>query len=138
MITTTRANSILDSMFNTTFYIGLSTTVPTRSGSNFTEPATSSSVPNSANGYFRAQVDSMTAASDSQTHNSEIIFFNEAVGSGWGTIVAFGCFRSRSDTTPFFVGELSAAVTVPAEYIPIFRAKQLIIGLDKPTLNTPD
>lgn len=137
MITTTQANSILNSMFNTTFYIGLSTTVPTRNGSNFTEPAASKSTPDSSNGYYRAQVTTMTAANDSQTHNSEIIFFNEATGSGWGTIVAFGCFKSRSDTTPFFVGELSAAVTIPAEYIPIFRAKQLIIGLDKPTLTMP-
>lgn len=137
MFTTATSTAILKEYFDRTFYIGLSTTVPTRAGGNVTEPATASSTPNASNGYMRAMVTSMATPADSQTHNEDIIFFQEAVGSGWGTIVAFACYTTATASTPFFVGELSASVAVPAEYIPIFRAKQLVIGLDKPTLNEP-
>lgn len=137
MITTSKANEILKDLFGDTFYIGLSSTIPNKSGGNFTEPASPSNTPNAANGYFRAEVKALSNPVDSQTHNPEIVFFNESLGSGWGTLVAFGCFTSRINSTPFFVGSLTQPVTVPAEYIPIFRAGQLIIGLDKDNLTTP-
>lgn len=131
MITRARANTILDDLFRpdngkTTIYIGLATNeaVPDENGNNFKEPS-------SANGYKRSKLDVMTSASDGQTQNSDIIFFALSREAGWGTITHFGVFTAQSGGTPYYTGELTTAVQIPAGYIPIFDIGALKIGLDK-------
>lgn len=125
MIIRSKANTILDSLFRGSgIYIGLSTTEPNENGGNFTEPST-------ANGYKRSKLDVMTSASDGQTQNSDIIFFALSREAGWGTITHFGVFTTQTGGTPYYTGELTTAVQIPAGYIPIFDIGALKIGLDK-------
>lgn len=127
--TTSQANSILQSNIKPTTYIGLSTTTPTAAGGNFTEPG-------SATGYARAQFGTQDTSKVAQIANGAIIFFNESLGSGYGTVTHFGLFSSASGGTPFFIGELESAMPIGAGYVPIFRKHQLVIGLDKDALES--
>ena len=121
--TTTKANSILDGLFSTSTYIALSTTAPTDAGGNVTEPST-------ANGYKRMQATAMGKASNKQITNTDIIFFPESLNTGWGTITHFALYSAQTGGTPYYYGQLTTPVEVPAGYVPIFRAGALTIGLD--------
>lgn len=125
--TTTKSTSLLASIFSENTYIGLSTTVPNDDGSNFIEPPSSS-------GYARAQIGSVNKSKSAQIANDSIIFFNEAINSGFGTVYYFGAFESASGGTPFFIGRLQSAISIGSGYVPIFRRHQLVIGLDKDLL----
>lgn len=127
--TTSQATSILQSVIKSTTYIGLSTTTPTAAGGNFTEPS-------SASGYVRAKFGDQDASKSAQIANGAIIFFNESLGAGYGTVTHFGLFSSASGGTPFFIGELDSAMSISAGYVPIFRKQQLVIGLDKDYLES--
>lgn len=127
--TTSQATSILQSVIKSTTYIGLSTTTPTAAGGNFTEPG-------SATGYARAQFGPQDASKSAQIANAAIIFFNESLGNGYGTVTHFGLFSSASGGTPFFVGELTPAMSIGSDHVPIFRKQQLVIGLDKAALDS--
>lgn len=127
--TTSQATSILKNLITSNVYIGLSTTTPTAAGGNFTEPG-------SASGYERAQFGTQDTSKTAQIANGAIIFFNESLGDGYGTVTHFGLFSSKSGGTPFFIGALTASMAIGAGYVPIFRKQQLVIGLDKDVLDT--
>lgn len=127
--TATKATEILQSAITKNVYVGLSTSTPTAAGGNFTEP-----VP--ASGYARSLFGEVNTSIAAQVANNAIIFFNETLGEGYGTVTHFGLFSAPSGGTPFFTGELTSALTIGAGYVPIFRAKQLVIGLDKEVLST--
>lgn len=144
MIVRSKANDLLEQLFHTTgtnktyYYIGLSTTPPNPDGSNFTEPRIPDGAtddegkPITVNEYQRVSLDGlMGAASKAIIKNTAIIFFNEAEHYGWGTITHFGIFTSETGGTPIFYGELSSSVQIPKNYIPIFRAGKLQVGLDQ-------
>lgn len=149
MITRTKANSLLEQLVKNTsgsttsyYYIGLSTTTPKEDGSNFTEPSIPDGTvddegePITVNEYQRVSLEGvMGSASNAIIKNSAIIFFNEAEHYGWGKITHFGIFTSKTGGTPIFYGELSAAVEIPKNYIPIFRAGKLQVGLDQDPAN---
>lgn len=126
--TTTEATSILTEKTNN-IYIGLSQTTPTENGGNFTEPSASS-------GYERSYLSSTDRdlSISAQISNKKIIFFNESIGAGYGTVTHFGLFKTASITTPFFTGPLAAPLTIAEGYIPIFRAHKFVIALDKEVL----
>lgn len=141
--TRSKANEILNGLFpndstkkNYT-YIALSTTEPDVNGGNVTEPSSES-------GYKRMKVEVMGSASNGQIKNTDIIFFPESLGEGYGTIVAFGLYSTQTGGTPYYTGMLKnangelAPIQVPAGYIPIFRAGALIIGLDKDELDVQE
>ena len=127
MIVRSKANEILNNLFQKTYYIGLSTTTPTVNGGNVTEPS-------SASGYKRAQLSSMGTASDAQIQNTDIIYMGEAV-EDWGTATHFCIFPSATGGTPIFYGELTTPVTIPSGYVPIFRKDAIKVGMDKDTLS---
>ena len=144
MIVRSKANELLEQLFHTAgttktyYYIGLSTTAPNPDGSNFTEPQIPSDAvddggkPITVNEYQRVNLqDVMGAASNAIIKNSAIIFFNEAEHYGWGTITHFGIFTAKTGGKPIFYGELSSSVQIPRNYIPIFRAGKLQVGLDQ-------
>lgn len=150
MIVRSKANELLELLVHNSatgssrvyYYIGLSTTTPTATGGNFTEPA----IPEGAvddegqaitvNEYQRVSLeDVIGTAANAIIKNSGIIFFNEAEHYGWGTITHFGIFTSKTGSTPIFWGELTSPVEVPQNYIPIFRAGKLQIGLDQDPAN---
>lgn len=105
-----------------TCYLALSTTPPNAAGGNFTEPAGSS-------GYARTLVGTsnsnstwlMSEPSGGTTSNIDIIFFPEATAS-WGTITHFGLFDAKTGGNLMVYGQLTTPVTVPANYVPLFRA----------------
>ena len=127
MIVRSKANSILNDIFQTKYYLGLSTTTPNVNGGNVTEPSSSS-------GYRRAQLTSMGSASDGQIQNNDIIYMGESL-SNWGTITHFCIFTSATGGTPIFYGQLTSSVSVPTGYVPIFRKDAIKVGLDKDTLS---
>ena len=127
--TASAATDILSSHISANTYVGLSTTVPTDSGGNFTEPSSSS-------GYERSKFGEVDTSIPAQIANKKIIFFNESLGLGYGEVSYFGLFNSATGSTPFFVGHLETRLTIGAGYVPIFRAHQLIIGLDKAELES--
>lgn len=128
MIVTSKANSILNDLFQKDYYIGLSTTTPNSTGGNVSEPSSSM-------GYKRVQLSVMGTASNAQIQNTDIIFFPESTGD-WGTITHF-FVSSSSTSTPHYWGALTpeGGVAVPSGYVPIFRAGALKIGLDKDALD---
>ena len=153
MIVRSKANEMLKDLFweivqsgstKTTkyYYIGLSTTTPNPDGSNFTEP----SIPEGAvddegneitvNEYQRMSLEGIIGTPDNAIiKNDTIVFFNEAEHYSWGTITHFGIFTSKTATTPIFYGELTSPIQVPINYIPIFRAGKLQVGLDQDPAN---
>lgn len=126
--TLTRAHSILLNEISDV-YIGLSTTEPDNEGGNVTEPPESS-------GYERSFFDVADRDSSikAQVANKKILFFNESLEGGYGTVGWFVLYESKTSQTPFFTGALNTPMTIPAGYVPIFRAHQLVIGLDKEVL----
>lgn len=126
-IVRSQANTILNSIFQKTYYIGLSTTTPTVSGSSFTEPSTST-------GYRRVQMSNMGTASDGQIQNSDYFFHFEAL-SDIGTVTHFGVFTGASGGTPIFWGELNTPLNITTGKVPLIRTGDLKIGLDKETLS---
>lgn len=141
MITTTRANDILNGLFRgSNVYIGLSTTVPNTSGGNFTEP-------DSATGYKRYLLNSayMNQASSKQISNNATLFLYESDDNAATVNVGYvGLFSAPSGGTPYFVGALKknngtasnpvwvdTTVPISAKNVPLFRAGSLLATLDK-------
>lgn len=152
MITRAKANELLKQLFwgetvvsgkatKTYYYIGLSTTTPKEDGTNFTEPfipegaVDDEGEPIKINEYQRVHLAGVMGDPENAIiKNSGIIFFNEAEHYGWGTITHFGIFTSQTGGTPIFFGEVPP-VNIPKNYIPIFRAKKLQVGLDNDPAN---
>ena len=136
MITHYFANKILPlligktSTLNSTssVFVGLSTTTPTLTGVNVTEP--------SGNGYARvllgntsqALTQKMGEVSNGHVENDEIIYFPEATGS-WGTITHFCIFDSASSGNLLAFGILSTPIQPVANTIPIIRVGELDLSL---------
>ena len=119
MISTAKANSILDDLFGkgaSNCYLGFSTTTPQLSGSgvitNFTEPAAST-------GYKRVPLtdealSSMDAASGAQIKNGtyNIAFPVPNKDSQYGTATHIGVFEVATGGTPTITAALSAPQTL--------------------------
>ena len=76
MTTTYWLNSIMDTMYKDnsgSFYIGLSSTLPTASGTNVTEP--------SGNAYQRVPIGTLSAAANGVVKNSNAIQFPKSTGT---------------------------------------------------------
>lgn len=109
-------------------YMGLSSTIPSSDGSNFTEP--------SGGGYARTIVgidgqsatQLMSTPENGTTSNEQIIYFPEATSS-WGTLSYFGLFARETATEPLIYGALTSSVTVGANYVPLFRVGNFSLTL---------
>lgn len=122
------AQSLLTSKITKDTWVGLSSTTPTKTGSNFTEL-------NKSLGYKRAQLGAINTSKSGQVANNDIVFFFVALGD-MGSATHLGLFDSSSTTTPFLVAELQSPLTITENYVPLIREKKLIIGLDVDTLDT--
>lgn len=120
------ATDILKSKITSGTYVCLSTTTPTKTGSNFTEPAASS-------GYSRKTFGTVDSGKTAQIANSDIIFLFEAL-EDVGSITHVG-LASSATGTPFLIAALESPLTVSAGYVPLIRAHKLVVGLDKETLD---
>lgn len=125
--TRTRASKILADNIKATTYVALSTTTPDENGGNFSEPA-------AASGYTRKAFGTVNTTVPAQITNAEIIFIFESLEDcGSATHVGL-CDTPTRGTDPFLVAELVNPITIGAGYVPLIRAKKLVIGLDKEAL----
>lgn len=127
--TRTRATNILTGNIKSTTCVALSTTTPDINGGNFNEPDPST-------GYSRAQFGALNTTIAAQVANNTIIFIYEALEDG-GSATHLGlCDSATWGTTPFLTAKLVNPISLGAGYVPLIRAKKLIIGLDVEELNT--
>ena len=123
MIVVSKANSILSDIFSKNNWLKLSTTTPTATGGNFTEPPTSC-------GYRAKQLSEMGSPSNGQVENDDIIFIGEIVSDG-GTVTHFGIFTSSTASTPIYVGTLSTPKVLEAGKALLIRKDAMKIAIDK-------
>ena len=113
-----------------TAYIGLSTV---QAGSNvnaFVEPSGAAGYTRALIGNYNAPVSQLfTVDGDGRASNKSIIYFPEATDV-WGEIKSFGIFQSESGGIPLVTGDLTAAVNVPANYVPLFRVGALQMSFE--------
>ncbi|WP_423785989.1 phage tail fiber protein [Intestinimonas butyriciproducens] len=111
----------------TAYYIGLSQTPPTDSGSNVTEPPTS-------HGYARLALNSLSAPSNGTVTNTSDISFPESTGD-WGVISHFVIYDSQAAGSGnlLMYGELSAPRTVEEATMLLFPAGELELRVQNPS-----
>lgn len=124
-----KASEILADVIKSTTYVALSTTTPTDTGSNFTEPSPD-------NGYKRHAFGQVNTTIEGQITNDAIIFLFEATGDcGSVTHVGLSGSGTRGGEV-FLTAQLSAPLSITAGYVPLIRARSFIIGLDKEVLES--
>lgn len=117
------ANTILNGYVKSK-YLGLLTAAPSDGASGVTFQEISGA------GYARASLSqSMASAADRAITNAEIIYFPEAEAN-WGTATHFGIFDAKTGGEPIIYGVLDAPVTVPVNYVPMFRVGQFNLTLN--------
>lgn len=126
--TYSKAQSILTSHITSGTYVGLSSTTPTKTGSNFTELSTTY-------GYKRAAFGPVSTQKEAQVANKEIIFFFVALGD-CGSATHVGFFSTKEAATPFLIAQLESPMTIGENYVPLIREYKCIIGLDVTSLDT--
>lgn len=117
-------------------YIGLSTTQPSISGGNITEPKSASykraliaykPSSGSAITYF-GQAASNVEGTAFEVSNNKEIHFNEALDA-WGTCTHFIIFDSETDGNALYIGELVNPISPTANKVPLIRIGDLKITL---------
>lgn len=111
----------------TTYYIGLSTTAPTKEGSNVSEPSIDA-------GYNRVQLSSLSEPVDGVITNNSAINFDESTSS-WGLITHFVIYDSPTveEGNLLMYGELSSPRSVEAATIMTIRDGYLKLSVQNPT-----
>ena len=100
MTTTYWLNSIMDTMYKDnsgSFYIGLSSTLPTASGTNITEP--------SGNAYQRVRIGTLSAAANGVVKNSNDIQFPKSTGTWFGSSNKAKYWMEIQQVHTYFLGE---------------------------------
>lgn len=127
------ANSILDSVLRG--YIGLSTSTPEIDGGNFNEPDIDNTPNGDNGGYRRGHITEWLDTYHKQRGNADLVLLFECRERNRSyTFTHFGLFSSSSGGTPNFWAELDTPITVSQGYVPLIRAGQLVLGLDKDVL----
>jgi len=110
--------------FPASYYVGLSSTLPTNIGGNITEPT--------GNGYARVEVVNSNAewgpASARATSNINTITFPAATPSGWGTMTHFILMDSLTSGSMVGWGALTTPLSVGLGTIPTFDPGTLVIN----------
>lgn len=109
----------------TNYYIGLSTSAPTISGSGVTEPSIDA-------GYARVRLTSLSEPNDGVVTNSQAINFNESTAS-WGTITHFVIFDSATGGNLLMYGTLSTPRSVETATIMTIKEGYLSLSAQNPT-----
>lgn len=119
----TYANTVLESVFNSTVYIALSTTAPTNTGTNVSEPG-------SGIGYARAAANPGVWGTPSGRTKTNVlpILFPEST-SGWGTVTHFAIYSAATAGTFLAWGALTAPRTINTGVSPTFAQGALTVTL---------
>ena len=121
-VTKSYSNTMLQNLFSGA-YIGLSTTQPSVDGTGVTELA-------SGTGYARVSANGGSfAASNGAITNNSYLYFPEATVS-WGTVLYLCVFDgSASSARLRYFGALTAAKTIEANSVPLFRPGSINISV---------
>lgn len=134
MNTTYFLNCVAGNLFGTkttpsipsTYYIGLSTTAPAIDGTNVTEPDT-------AAGYARVALTTLSEPTTGVVTNSQAITFDESTAS-WGTVTHFVIYDTaeRGGGNLLMYGQLSTARVVETATIMTIKAGYLKLSVQEP------
>lgn len=101
------------------YYIGLSSTAPSVSGTGVTEPS-------AANGYARVELASLSAPVDGLVSNAGIIVFADSTGD-WGTVTHYVVYDAKTGGNLLFFGELTSPRTIESQTTISFKSGELNI-----------
>ena len=124
-------NKVLDEVFGktdyvapTTLYLGLSTTAPTKGGTNITEPT--------GGAYGRVaitnNVTNFPAASNSSKANGAVFTFPEATGA-WGNVAYWVVFDASSGGNMIVFGNITTPKTIDVGDTPSFNTGTLTVTM---------
>lgn len=108
----------------TEYYIGLSTTEPTMSGTNVSEPSTSA-------GYGRVLLENLSTPTNGVVTNTANINFEESTAS-WGTVTHFVIYDAEIDGNLLMYGALSTPRVVEAATVMTIRQDYLRLSAQNP------
>lgn len=108
----------------TEYYIGLSTTEPTMSGTNVSEPA-------SGAGYSRVLLNNLSVPTNGVVTNTANINFEESTAS-WGTITHFVIYDAEIGGNLLMYGALSTPRVVEAATVMTIRQDYLRLTAQNP------
>lgn len=108
----------------TEYYIGLSTTEPTMSGTNVSEPA-------SGAGYSRVLLNNLSTPTNGVVTNTANINFEESTAS-WGTITHFVIYDAEIGGNLLMYGALSTPRVVEAATVMTIRQDYLRLTAQNP------
>lgn len=108
----------------TEYYIGLSTTEPTMSGTNVSEPA-------SGAGYSRVLLNNLSTPMNGVVTNTANINFEESTAS-WGTITHFVIYDAEIGGNLLMYGALSTPRVVEAATVMTIRQDYLRLTAQNP------
>ena len=108
----------------TEYYIGLSTSEPTMTGTNVSEPARST-------GYSRVLLDKLSKPTNGVVTNTANINFQESTAS-WGTVTHFVIYDAEVDGNLLMYGELSTPRVVEAATVMTIRQDYLRLSVQNP------
>jgi len=108
----------------TEYYIGLSTTEPTMSGTNVSEPSTSA-------GYGRVLLENLSAPVNGVVTNTANINFEESTAS-WGTVTHFVIYDAEINGNLLMYGALSTPRVVEAATVMTIRQDYLRLSAQNP------
>lgn len=108
----------------TEYYIGLSTTEPTMSGTNVSEPA-------SGAGYRRVLLNNLSTPTNGVVTNTANINFEESTAS-WGTITHFVIYDAEIGGNLLMYGALSTPRVVEAATVMTIRQDYLRLTAQNP------
>jgi len=125
---------VVTSPVNNNVFIGLSTTLPTAEGGNFTEPAGST-------GYAKVQyatgVSNFSEPNKRSCFNQQEVKFNVAL-TQYPTVVAVGIFDETSDTVPLYFGSIDLGRSIETGDRVYFPPQGIIIHEVQPTFTKSD
>ena len=108
----------------TEYYIGLSTTEPTMSGANVSEPSKSA-------GYSRVLLSGLSKPTNGVVTNTANINFEESTASG-GTVTHFVIYDAEIDGNLLMYGSLSTPRVVEAATVMTIRQDYLRLSAQNP------
>lgn len=128
MTTTYFLNTVMGNVFNTkttpalpaTYYVGLSSTQPTASGTNVTEP--------SSGAYARVAISGLSEPSGGVITNGSAISFAEST-TNWGTMEYFVIYDALTDGNLLMYGALTRSRTIEAETVVSLKAGSITLSL---------
>ena len=109
----------------TSYYLGLSRSEPTLTGTNVSEPGASA-------GYARVKLTGLSAPTNGVVTNSSAIDFTEST-AGWGTITHFVIYDAATGGNLLMYGKLTENRTVESATVMTIKANTLTLSAINPS-----